>query len=299
MPELPEVETVVRGLRRTIKGATIQKVRVDAPPSSIVVSPTFDGVGFEKLLAGKSIRAVNRRGKNILISLSGNLTLWVHLKMTGKFLWVERSKPVDKHDLVIMELSNFHTPDSNSIYHLRFNDYRRFGRLRLFTDSELWQQEGLATLGPEPLELGEEEFIRLFRRQPRMIKPALLDQTFIAGVGNIYADESLHAARIHPKRLTTSLSRRKLVELHKHLQSLLKAAIRMKGTSVASYAGVSGRSGRFQNHLRVYGREGEACYRCSGQIARKKIGSRSAYHCPRCQRTPPLSRRGTTRHGHR
>ncbi|MFH1373908.1 MAG: DNA-formamidopyrimidine glycosylase family protein, partial [bacterium] len=207
MPELPEVETVVRGLRETIVGETITSVRVNAPPKSILVSPSFSSRSFARILKGKRILSVSRRGKNILISLSEDVTLWVHLKMTGHFSYVPSTQLINKHDLVIFDFNS--TLKKKRCFHLRFNDSRRFGRLRLFYDSELWQQPGLADLGPEPLEISANDFVSLFRKSHRMIKPALLDQAFLAGLGNIYADESLYLARIHPRRLTSSISRRK------------------------------------------------------------------------------------------
>ena len=280
MPELPEVETVVRGLRDTVLGETISSVRVNAPAASTVISPTL-GKDFAGALKGRTILEVGRRGKNILISLSGDVTLWVHLKMTGHFFYLDRSEAVDKHDLVIFDLA---AKRGKSGMHLRFNDYRRFGRLRLYPDSELWLQPGLAMLGPEPLEITADEFVALCRRTKRMIKPALMDQSFLAGIGNIYADEALYAARLHPKRLTTSISRKKLMELHGHIQRLLKKAIRSMGTSVDSYIGVNGEGGSFQKYLKVYDREGQPCERCGATILREKIGSRSAHYCPRCQR---------------
>jgi formamidopyrimidine-DNA glycosylase len=282
MPELPEVETVVRGLRQTIVGRTISRTRVLAPSSSAYIS---DRVGEKSLAAGlrgRHILAVQRRGKNILIRLSGGCTLWVHLKMTGFFFWVTSDRPIDKHDLFIFDFEG--AAGAADHHHLRFNDYRRFGRLRLFRDDELWQQEGLRDLGPEPLEITAGEFISLCRTRTRMIKPALLDQTFLAGLGNIYADESLYYSRIHPRRLTSSLSHRKLLELHGNIQRLLKRAIRHMGTSVNSYTTVYGRSGGFQKYLRVYKQEGTPCERCGTNIVREKIGSRSARFCPRCQR---------------
>ncbi len=283
MPELPEVETVVRGLQKTVVGKTIALVHYSAAPAKMItVSNSFNGQDFSTLLRGKQIHSVKRRGKNILISLSGTMTLWVHLKMTGHFFYYNRSTPLDKHDLVLIE---FQAP-GNSIepFHLRFNDYRRFGRLRLFRDDELWQQEGLQQLGTEPLEITAEDFVALFRQRQRMIKPALLDQTVIAGLGNIYADESLYAARIHPRKITSRISKKKLIELHGHIQRLLKKAIRLMGTSVDSYTGINGETGKFQKYLLAYHREGESCQRCGATIIREKIGSRSAHYCPRCQR---------------
>lgn len=282
MPELPEVETVVRGLRQIILNKTIAKVLLKAPPSTIVLSNSFKSTSFDKIIKSKKILNIYRRGKNILISLSGNITLWVHLKMTGHFNYVTASLPVDKHDLVIF---NFKSTDSKMTNNqLRFNDYRRFGRLRLFYDGELSQQKGLHDLGPEPLEISLDTFVNLFKSTRRMIKPALLDQTFIAGLGNIYADESLYLAKIHPKKLTSSLSKRKLNRLHYHIQKILQMAINKMGTSVDSFTGVNGKPGQFQNYLKVYRNEGNLCQICEKKIVRIKIGSRSAHFCPRCQR---------------
>ncbi|MFH2048821.1 MAG: DNA-formamidopyrimidine glycosylase [bacterium] len=282
MPELPEVETVVRGLRSTILNKTIARVKTNAPPASIVVSDSFKNKIFEVILKGKEVLEINRRGKNILISLSDEITLWAHLKMTGHFFYKQASEPIEKHDLVIIDFMD----DKNNTHphHLRFNDYRRFGRLRLFYNDELWEQKGLKTLGEEPLLMKADDFISLCKKTRRMIKPALLDQSFIAGIGNIYADEALYASGIHPQRITSTLSKKKLLELHSHIQRLLKKAIRLMGTSVDTYSGVNGKPGGFQKYLLAYGREGEPCSKCGTEIKREKIGSRSAHFCPRCQK---------------
>jgi formamidopyrimidine-DNA glycosylase len=285
MPELPEVEVVVRGLREVLVDRTFKKVTAKAPPSSIVVSERLNGQRFERLLAGRSVERIDRRGKNILIRLDHDLTLWVHLKMTGKFRYLPKATPSDKHDLVVFDLSANSAPVDPDM-HVRFNDYRRFGRLRLFPNDQLWEQDGLANIGPEPLDISSDDFVRLCRSRRRLIKPALLDQSFLAGLGNIYADESLWAARLHPLRLTDSISRMKLIELHGHIQRLLKLAIRKMGTSVDTYAGVNGKPGTMQRYLQVYNREDEPCTRCGATIVRQKIGSRSAHYCPRCQRRP-------------
>ncbi|HOP06326.1 MAG TPA: bifunctional DNA-formamidopyrimidine glycosylase/DNA-(apurinic or apyrimidinic site) lyase [candidate division Zixibacteria bacterium] len=288
MPELPEVETVVRGLRETVVSRTIKQVKLNAPPATIVVGRAFAERGFERSLVGKRIERVDRRGKNILIRLSGDATLWAHLKMTGHFFWVPRSAPINKHDLAVFRFRSENGKGACRLEEniLKFNDYRRFGRLRLFDNEELMQQPGIASLGPEPLEISPDEFVELFRRTTRMIKPALMDQTFIAGLGNIYADESLYAARIHPRRLTSSISRRKLIELHGIIQTLLLMAIDNMGTSVDSYSGVNGNPGGFQKYLKAYNNESLPCERCGTIIIREKIGSRSAHFCPRCQKAP-------------
>ena len=284
MPELPEVETVVRGLRPILEGRTFARVRSYAPPSSVVISKSIRKRKLETILPGSSVKTISRRGKNILISLSGERTLWVHLKMTGKFRYLDKSSPRDKHDLLLFDLEPNGSSPANQ--QLRFNDYRRFGRLRLFPDEELWNQPGLANLGPEPLELSADDFVALCQTRTRMFKPALLDQNFIAGIGNIYADEALYLSRLHPTRLTSSVSAKKLTELHGHIQKMLRKSIRMMGTTVISYSGVYGSSGSFQQMLKVYGREGEPCTNCGARIIREKLGSRSAHYCPRCQRTP-------------
>lgn len=294
MPELPEVETVCRGLRTTVLGKTIVRVDVNAPSSSIVVSKSIASPDFASALINQTIQDINRRGKNILITLSGDLVLWVHLKMTGHFFYAEQPVVPEKHDLITFVLSSSHPARSSlrdprfagrsNLSYLRFNDYRRFGRNRLFHATEIWNQKGLRELGPEPLEVSSKEFVALCKRRPRQLKQALLDQSFLAGIGNIYADESLWAARLHPKRLTTSVTSGKLTELHRHIQRLLKLAISKAGTSVDSYTGVNGRPGSFQKYLKVYNREGEPCRRCGAKIVRKKIGSRSAHFCPKCQR---------------
>ena len=281
MPELPEVETVVRGLRSRVVGETIARVELHAPAKSTFVSPNLNGHSFEQALAGRTIEQVTRRGKNILIGLSGNLTLWVHLKMTGHFFHKSKQAPLEKHDLVIFDFQS--TLDGADL-HLRFNDYRRFGRLRIFNNDELFDQPGLKELGPEPLEISPEEFVALCHRRPRQIKQALLDQSFLAGVGNIYADESLHYSKLHPKRITTSISKPKLRELLRHIQRLMKKSIRLMGTSVDTYSGVNGETGQFQKYLIAYNREDEPCTFCGSPIVREKIGSRSAHYCRRCQR---------------
>lgn len=294
MPELPEVETVCLGLRATVLGKTIECVAVNAPASSIVVSQSIAPRDFATALSGRTILQIDRRGKNILIGLSGDLVLWVHLKMTGHFFYDEQPVTQEKHDLITFTLSEAPAAESlrdapsserrSNPSFLRFNDYRRFGRNRLYHANELWEQKGLKELGPEPLEISAREFVVLCRKRPRQLKAALLDQSFLAGVGNIYADESLWAAKLHPLRLTTSASREKLTDLHRHVRRLLKLAIRKAGTSVDTYTGVNGQPGSFQKYLKVYDREGEPCTRCSTKIVRKKIGARSAHYCPKCQR---------------
>jgi formamidopyrimidine-DNA glycosylase len=272
MPEMPEVETVVRGLLRVIPGKIIESTYINAPK---IEADNFPG--WLDILRGKKFIDVRRRGKNILIDLSGGYTLWVHLKMTGHLYYFPETAEIGKHDLMIFKLKGGNRA-------LRFNDYRRFGRIRLLKTDKVMLQKGLVELGPEPLEISKEDFVNLLKSSKRMIKPALLDQTFLAGLGNIYADETLYLSRIHPRKMTDRISISKLRDLHSNIQQVLKKAIRKMGTSVDSYAGVDGEPGGYQKYLLVYGREGERCGRCGAKIRREKIGSRSAHYCPRCQR---------------
>ena len=212
--------------------------------------------------------------------LSGDITLWVHLKMTGHFTYINKNEPLGKHDLVVYD---FIPDDNHDVSHLRFNDYRRFGRHRLYRSDEIWEQKGLKELGPEPLETTAEEFVEICKKRSRMIKPALLDQSFIAGLGNIYCDESLFYSKIHPKRLTDSISNKKLKELHSHIQRLLIKSISLMGTTVDSYSGVNGQTGKFQKYLAAYNHEGEPCRYCGAIIIREKIG------VPLGPLLPPLS----------
>ncbi len=272
MPELPEVETVVRGLRTVIIGKVLSEVVCRFPKIN-----RDNPRGWKQALKGRRFLTVRRRGKNILIDLSGDLTLWVHLKMTGHFHLAGRNTPPGRHDLVLFGLKG-------QKHQLRYQDTRRFGRIRLFPTQTVMIQPGLVDLGPEPLEISRQDFIARLQRSARMIKPALLDQRFLAGIGNIYADECLFRAKIHPRQQTDRISKQKLDALYASIGEVLTAAIDKMGTTVDSYAGIHGQFGGFQAYLQAYGRKGEPCFRCQTAIRREVIGSRAAHFCPRCQR---------------
>ncbi len=272
MPELPEVETIVRELRTAIIGKTLSQAVCRYPKIN-----RDNPHGWLRSLKGRRFLDVRRRGKNILIDLSGGLTLWVHLKMTGHFLLAAHDTLPGRHDLMLFDLKG-------EKRQLRYQDTRRFGRVRLFPTRTVMTRKGLVDLGPEPLEISRKDFLSLARRSRRMIKPALLDQRFLAGIGNIYADESLFQARIHPRCLTCDIGTRKLNALHDAIREVLTMAIDNMGTTVDSFAGINGEAGGFQTYLRVYGRQSQPCARCGAAIRREIIGSRSAHYCPRCQR---------------
>jgi formamidopyrimidine-DNA glycosylase len=268
MPELPEVETVVAGLRQTVLGRTIRKIEVLCP--KIVKS------GLRSLtdrLPGQRIEEISRRGKNILFSLSDKNTLLAHLGMTGHMFYFTKKTQKDKHDVAVFRFKK--TPGE-----LHFHDTRKFGKLVLFTNG----QQPIQKLGPEPLQISLSGFVKLFRSRKRMLKPALLDQSFIAGIGNIYADESLFEAKIHPQRTTDQLTDEELKRLYQAIRKTLNKAIKAGGSSVSNYVDVEGNPGHFQIYHKVYGKEGQPCPRCGAKIKRILVGQRSTHFCPKCQR---------------
>ncbi len=271
MPELPEVETVRRTLEPRLKGRTITRLELRWPGLLKNTSPAALG-----RWVGARVGGVRRRGKMILVDSDQRETMLLHLKMTGRLYLARRSEPVDKHVHLIFGLSG-------SDLELRFRDPRKFGHLMLFPSAKETRIKALAELGPEPAEINQEQFISLFARRKGKIKPLLLQQNFIAGLGNIYADEILHAAGIHPESKVSRLTREELGRLYQQMRRIIASAIRYRGTSVRDYRDGMGQPGSFQDRLKVYGREGEKCGRCREKIRRRKIAGRSAYFCPRCQ----------------
>jgi formamidopyrimidine-DNA glycosylase len=279
MPELPEVETVVRGLRNRIVGWEIS--RVEVCQEKCLGGPKRE---LADLLQEKKILAVERRGKNVILCLSGGGALFVHLGMSGNLRVLPRSVPREKHTHLVFSFLNH-------VDQLRFIDPRRFGRV-FWEGGTKGEWVSLSRLGPEPLEILPSEFVARVRSRHRAIKTLLLDQHFLAGVGNIYADESLHRAGIHPRRKSDSLSGKTLSRLHRAVQGVLNEAIEARGSSVRSYVDSSGSAGRFQHSLRVYGREGEPCPACGVRIVREIVGGRSSFYCPRCQGKLSANRAG-------
>jgi formamidopyrimidine-DNA glycosylase len=285
MPELPEVETIARGLQRTIIGKRIKDIRTICP--DVVKQPSRI---FCKELLQRKVQEVRRRGKYLLIDLSGGKTLLVHLGMTGNFLFAKCFEPLirtsgkknnqteqfDKHDHVVFAFTC-------GKRQLRYNDQRKFGKMKVFNTGEEWSVPDLKRLGPEALDVDPSEFISVFKGRKTKIKSALLNQQIIAGLGNIYADESLFEARINPAQITNTISERKLRNLHQAVKKVLRKAIKAGGSSVDNYLNIDGEIGRFQLQHMVYGREGERCKKCGAKIKRIKINQRSSYFCPRCQ----------------
>ncbi len=229
---------------------------------------------------GRRVLGLRRRGKMILIDFEGGTTWLFHLKMTGQLYLASKAEPEDKHLRLIL---TFDEPNLE----LRFRDPRKFGYLTVFPSAEETKVSFLGRLGPEPASLSRRGFLALFsgrmRKSKGKIKPLLLRQDFIAGIGNIYADEILHEAGIHPERTVSSLTDEELGRLYSSMKRVLARAIRHRGTSVRDYRDGLGERGSFQHLLKVYGRQGERCRRCRATIERKKVSGRSAFFCPCCQ----------------
>jgi formamidopyrimidine-DNA glycosylase len=273
MPELPEVETVKRTLQR-LTGLIITGVQLFLP--KIIRTP--DPEEFIKIIINKEILKIDRRGKYLLLGLSGGYTLAVHLRMTGRLVYVADDMPPAKHTHVILHLDNGHR--------LIFADMRQFGGMWLVPTPALGSLAGYKDLGVEPLDkCFTREFFEkgLFLRRTG-IKSLLLNQTFIAGLGNIYADEVLHRAGIDPERPAATLKHRETARLHQAVIDVLREAIDNRGTTVRDYIDGDGRAGSYQELLRVYKREGKPCHHCGQVITRKKVGGRSSYYCPACQK---------------
>lgn len=285
MPELPEVETVARGLREAILGRKILSVCLGK--TDFIDDP----VALEQHLPGRRIEAVERFGKFMLLRLSApgtngsqghdnedakRASLLVHLGMTGQMAPAPAEQPREKHTHVCMLLDDGRE--------LRYTDARRFGRMAYLTEAPL--AEELTRFGADPLEVSEEEFAKRIRGRRARIKALLLDQGVLRGVGNIYADESLWRAKTHPARLGAGLSRKQVETLRHGLQEILRRAIKMRGSSISDFLDAEGEPGEYQRHHRAYGREGKACYRCKSVIRRGIVAGRSSYFCPKCQATP-------------
>ena len=280
MPELPEVETIARGLAQRVNGDVIESVWLGSKPEPLK-SPAAE---IAATLEARRIANVRRVGKHIVFDLNGKLksknksrkirtvspeAQWiVHLGMTGRMLVCQPAAAIDKHTHAIVRLG--------SGRELRFVDPRRFGRLSV--------SQQFAAAGSEPLEVDFERFATLFRGRKTPIKSALLNQKLLSGVGNIYADESLFRAGIRPRRRAASLTRDDLRRLYANLQEVLKEAIKLGGSSVSDYVGADGEEGFFQLRHRVYGREGEPCLVCKTPIKRVVIAGRSSHYCPKCQK---------------
>ena len=293
MPELPEVETVARGLQREIAGQRI--VSLTLGKTDFIDNPEI----LEAELPGRTVERVERYGKFLLLRLSGapepeksreEAALLVHLGMTGSLMPKGVQDERAKHTHVVMLLGDGRE--------LRYVDPRRFGRMAYLAGKRL--SDELQRFGLDPLQMSAGEFRQAIHLRKARIKALLLDQSVVRGVGNIYADESLWSAKIHPAELGARLKPERVAKLYKALQKILQRAILLKGSSIADFLDADGMPGEYQLHHRAYGREGKPCMRCKTSIRRIIVAGRSSYFCPNCQRTPRgLRRRARVKRGRR
>lgn len=274
MPELPEVETVRRTLTLLVAGKRIERVSVHLPR---IIQRPDDVRQFSHLLEGQTIRAVERRGKFLRLLLD-ELVLVSHLRMEGRYGVYRAEEPVEKHTHVV-----FHFDDGTE---LRYKDVRQFGTMHLFAPGEEWSSAPLNKLGVEPLDpaFTAEEFRQRVASRSTKIKPLLLNQEIVTGIGNIYVDEALHMARIHPERPARSLSREELDALHTAIVSTLQDAVDAGGSSIKSYVNGQGEMGMFQHQLHAYGRDGDPCSHCGTLMVKTVVGGRGTHLCPECQK---------------
>lgn len=264
MPELPEVETIARKLKTGLVGRTIKEVDLRWSRTLALPSPEK----FRAQIQGQKIKDVTRRAKYFILHLS-DFQLLVHLRMSGD-LYIRNGKiKAEKHDRLIIILSGNKS--------LVFNDTRKFGRVWLTQNPN----DVLGRLGPEPLEKAftPQWLYEALQKKHRQLKPLLLDQTFLAGLGNIYTDEALHIAKLHPLGISDSVSQEQAKALHEAIRKVLKEGIRRNGSSIDWVY----RGGEFQNYFRVYDREGEPCNVCGAQIQKIYVGQRGTHICPNCQ----------------
>ncbi|MGY3777529.1 DNA-formamidopyrimidine glycosylase [Isobaculum melis] len=276
MPELPEVETVRKGLVHLVKGSKIQAVDVYWDN---IITPATEVMQFKEQLQGQTIQDVKRRGK-YLIFLFDDLAMISHLRMEGKYEVEETNTPLKKHTHVV-----FHLTDGRD---LRYLDVRKFGRMQLVPLATAMEAGGLKNLGPEPLPdtFLLKDFIAYLATRSRPVKPLLLEQKVVVGLGNIYVDEALFEAKIHPLRPADSLTKAEAKKLRLAIIDVLGRAVEAGGTTIRTYQNALGEAGKFQVALNVYGQTGAPCPRCGTPIEKIKVAQRGTHLCPHCQKLP-------------
>lgn len=274
MPELPEVETVRRTLEVLTIGKEMKEVSVTWP--KMIKTPS-EVEQFNDALKGQTIKEIGRRGK-FLIIYTDVYALVSHLRMEGKYGLFSSPDPVDKHTHVI-----FHFTDGTE---LRYKDVRKFGTMHLYEKGKEFQTQPLADLGPEPFsgDFTLEWLSGKLKKTNRKIKPALLDQKVLVGLGNIYVDEALFRAKIHPERIANSLTSEEEAVLHREIVNTLSEAVEKGGSTIRSYVNSQGQIGMFQLQLFVYGRKNEPCKVCGTPLEKTVVGGRGTHYCPSCQK---------------
>lgn len=273
MPELPEVETVIRALKKSIVGKQIKSVIILCP--KIVEYPDINK--FKKFLNNEKITSISRRGKYLIFHLD-HWDLISHLRMEGNYEYFNEAGNISKHTHLIFIFSD------NS--ELQYCDTRKFGRMVLLEKNRGLSYRGISKLGPEPLsdEFNLFDFKTAISNSKRAIKPLLLEQRIVAGLGNIYVDEVLWKAKIHPQKRANTLSKKEIVILRLSIINILSSAVKVGGTTIRSYFNNFSEAGGYQNFLKVYGKKGCPCSRCGTIISKIKVEKRGTHFCPYCQR---------------
>ncbi|OGZ32092.1 MAG: DNA-formamidopyrimidine glycosylase [Candidatus Portnoybacteria bacterium RBG_13_40_8] len=275
MPELPEVETIKRELEAVILDKRITAVVINN--AKVIREPKKEK--FVANLKNVAIKKIIRKGKLLIFELSSGKFLTIHLKMTGQLIYPSHQKRGGGVNPGKISRVSFRFFDNTL---LDFNDSRLFGELRIVDD---WQKlKFIKELGPEPFDIDAEKFKEMLASKKTKIKVSIMDQKFISGIGNLYANEALFRAKIHPQRPTNSLSEKEKELLFKEIKDVLLEAIHYGGSSVDQYVQVSGKPGEYVKYHKVYDREGEPCFNCGGKVERISLGSRGTYFCPACQR---------------
>lgn len=274
MPELPEVETVRRTLENLVLGKKIKDVTVKWPK---IIKHPDDLKEFKALLSGQTILSIGRRGKFLKILLD-DVILVSHLRMEGRYVYVEGEEEPDKHTHVI-----FHFTDGSELW---YRDVRKFGTMHVYPIGEEEHNKPLSQLGPEPLDetFNPDELWEKLQKTSRKIKPALLDQAVLVGLGNIYVDEALFRVGLHPETIAQKLSKKQVKALHKAIIETLQEAVDQGGSTIRTYVNSQGDMGMFQQRLAVYARIGEPCVNCGNEIERIVVGGRGTHICPNCQK---------------
>ena len=286
MPELPEVETTVNGLRSKVIGLSFFDVYSDT--KKLIKNTSFKT--FQKTIKGKKIIKVWRRGKNIIMDLSGGYSILVHLKMTGHLLYGTYQKKKDKW--ISIDKGPLSADKFNGYIRLIFlfnnkqmlalSDLRKFALVELHKTKDLDQR--FSYLGPEPFKITFKTFKDILTGQRGKIKQVLLNQNVLVGIGNIYADEILWKTKIHPKRTIDSLKEKELKDIYSSMKTIFKKSIKFQGTSSSDYRGILGERGSFQDYLKAYKRDNKECFRCKTKIIKEKIAGRGTHFCPECQK---------------
>lgn len=287
MPELPEVETIKRGLKQYVVGHTIEDVEIRAPKIF---------TGAEKNIIGAKIISVRRLGKGLILNLSNDYSLAIHIKMTGQLIY--RGKETKSIEISKTKVGNLPSKFTHVIFHLDknaklyYNDQRRFGWIKVVKTNKVMELPFFRTIGPEPpisadsheKELSLLEFKKIINGKSTKIKPLIMEQSRIGGIGNIYANDALFKAKIDPRRSAKTLTDKEIKELYKAVIDVMKLSLEKGGASELSYVNVLGNEGSYQRYSLVYGKRGKECPYCKTKIEFTKLGGRGTFYCDKCQR---------------